>query len=248
MLPFVLLVVAATAQQPVMLHGRIADDVTSVGIAFVDVELIDGLGYVVGRTRTDPTGEFSFRVRRPGGYYLRTHHPGYEEATSPALRLGQHDVVHVEMRLAVNAVLLAPLEIVARSPARSSPVLDSYRARLRSGLGTFITRAEIESRQPGYVTDLLATLPGVRLEYTAGGSNSRVVYMARGQSCPADLYVDGMRVSRGAPVSIDELVSPPTVEAIEVYRGLSTIPAEFLSSESSRCGVVAIWTRRGDNT
>lgn len=38
--------------------------------------------------------------------------------------------------------------------------------------------------------------------------------------------------------------APGLVEGIEIYRGLSTVPAQFLNSDA-KCGVVAIWTRRG---
>jgi hypothetical protein len=45
-------------------------------------------------------------------------------------------------------------------------------------------------------------------------------------------------------VSVDDLVAPGAIEGIELYRGTATIPAEFLTPQA-RCGVVAIWTRRG---
>jgi hypothetical protein len=34
------------------------------------------------------------------------------------------------------------------------------------------------------------------------------------------------------------------VEAIEVFRGLSEMPAEYAAPEL-RCGAVAVWTKRG---
>ena len=52
---------------------------------------------------------------------------------------------------------------------------------------------------------------------------------------PKDFYPD---------FRIDEVISPGSVEGIEVYRGLSTVPAEFLNPDAE-CGVIAIWTRRG---
>ena len=35
-----------------------------------------------------------------------------------------------------------------------------------------------------------------------------------------------------------------TIEAVEVFRGVSEMPPEF-SAPDIRCGAVAIWTRRG---
>jgi hypothetical protein len=80
--------------------------------------------------------------------------------------------------------------------------------------------------------------------------------MARssGRGCPVQVFVDGLLMTasvmdasgatENAGAAIDDFVSPLSVEGIEVYRGLSTVPPEFLTPEAD-CGVVAIWTRRG---
>jgi hypothetical protein len=48
-------------------------------------------------------------------------------------------------------------------------------------------------------------------------------------------------------MSINQYVTPEDVIAIEVYSGSSQIPPEFLSNLlNSRCGVIVIWTRIGD--
>ena len=41
------------------------------------------------------------------------------------------------------------------------------------------------------------------------------------------------------------LVHPMSVLAVEVYRGPGEIPGEYLGF-GARCGVILIWTRRGD--
>jgi outer membrane receptor for ferrienterochelin and colicin len=67
------------------------------------------------------------------------------------------------------------------------------------------------------------------------------------------IFVDGFLVNRRmvgvngnrpSDFRIDDVVSPASVEGIEVYRGLSTVPPEFLNPDAV-CGVIAIWTRRG---
>jgi hypothetical protein len=57
------------------------------------------------------------------------------------------------------------------------------------------------------------------------------------------VYVDGVQMQFNESTSIDLLVPLDWVEAIEVYRRASEVPAEFLSR--ANCGVVAIWTRHG---
>jgi hypothetical protein len=67
-----------------------------------------------------------------------------------------------------------------------------------------------------------------------------------GGPCPVQIWVDGMLTTRaaGENVPLDDLASPGILEGIEIYRGLATIPPEFVSP-GARCGVIAIWTRRG---
>ncbi|MEX1183198.1 MAG: hypothetical protein WEF86_08165 [Gemmatimonadota bacterium] len=43
-------------------------------------------------------------------------------------------------------------------------------------------------------------------------------------------------------MSIDDLVRPLDLEAIEVYRGPSEMPAEFARGT---CGAIVLWTRNG---
>jgi len=160
----------------------------------------------------------------------------------------------VELHLDTEAVPLAPLTVVARSESTRRPILADFDDRVDSGFGWYFTRDDIEEIRPTMVSDLLGRVPGVRLESSGRGNYRRTVTMARssgvgpgGGPCPVQIYLDGRLMTRGnvMEIPVDNLVTPEVVEGIEVYRGLSTVPAEFLTP-SSRCGVVAIWTRRGD--
>jgi hypothetical protein len=248
----VLLGAATPLEAQVRLYGRVADENTGQPIARAEVILLDEFNRRAAGRRTDEAGRFEFVVNRPGPYRLRAIAASYRENTTPQLQLGDHSVVAVEIRLDPDVILLAPLEIIARSAPRGSPVLANYQARLRAGIGIFLTRADIERIRPVRVTDALASVPGI---YLAGGGagHARVVYVsrARGGACPAQIYVDGFHVNRssplgdaGPPLAVDDVVMPGSVEGIEIYRGVSTVPAEFMGPQA-HCGVVAIWTRRG---
>lgn len=247
---------AAQRPAPVELHGRVIDDATLEPIAGAQVILLDPFGDQLDRRITDEHGQFLFQIRRATAVRLRSDRIGYQATTTPVLYFDGRLFYSVELRLDVEAVLLAPLEVVARSQVARSPVLASFDHRLRSGLGSYITRAEIEQIRPVHVTDLLIRLPGVRLK-SAGRGTGRYVEMTRaegyraivaGDGCPVQVFVDGRLMNARAAgvweVGIDELVTPNDVEGIEVYRGLSSVPAEFLN-DYARCGVVAVWTRRG---
>jgi outer membrane cobalamin receptor len=149
-------------------------------------------------------------------------------------------------------MLLAPLEIVALSPPRTSPILEAVEFRRTRGFGIQITREAIELRQPLRVTDMLMEIPGVYADRRGGGASARSIRMGRalqgpgGGDCPVQIFVDGMLATKPVPggdVSVDDLVQPQDVEAIEVFKGLGSVPPEFLNIYA-RCGVIAIWTRR----
>lgn len=236
------LAMPVTAQ--VTLVGQIVDNQTGSPIRGANVILLDQQGRWVSVRTVGDDGAFEFTVRREGPYRLRGSRIGFRENTTPRLFLGQHSMVRVELRLDAEAVLLAPLEVVARSPARQSPMLDNFEARRQAGLGTFITREQIEKQRPGRLTDILAVMAGVRLESAGGAGHQRVVYLRA--TCPAQVFIDGYLLNRpGASIAIDDVVAPKSVHGIEIFGGYATIPAEFLN-QNSRCGVVAIWTRRGD--
>jgi hypothetical protein len=241
----------ATADAQVQLSGRVIDDVSGQPIVEAAVELQDARGRRLAQHTTDDTGFFRFVIKAAGPVRLQADRIGYRRVTTPTIHFDGYTMYGVEIRLAVDAVLLAPLEVVARSRTPVSPTLAGFELRRATGHGWFVSRGEIERRNPSRVTDLLANAPGVQVQ-------RRIVYMARAQNCPAQIYIDGFHINREIrPVAgrrggrtstelfpIDDMVSPNAVEGIEVYQGLSRVPAEFLTPESS-CGVVAIWTRRG---
>lgn len=63
--------------------------------------------------------------------------------------------------------------------------------------------------------------------------------------CPVVFYVDNAKVHSADIVSeLLNLIPAGDIEAIEIYRGAAEVPGE-LSGPDARCGVVAVWTRRG---
>lgn len=238
------------------IRGQVVDARTEVGISGALVEFLDTRDRIRRRTTADEEGRFVLMRLDPGPFTLRASHPSFVRTQTPRWWVESGDVLTVTIHMHPEVVPLAPLEVTARARTRS-PVLSGFYDRLqRRTTGSFITRDEIEDRNPARVTDLLETLPGVTLDHAQGGS-ARTVVMARSlpgfgrppgargdHSCPVQIYVDGMLATRGGAASPDELASPLDLEGVEVYRGLAGVPAEFLTPEA-RCGVIALWTRRG---
>lgn len=218
----------------------------------VAVTALDSAGTELATRLTGANGRFSLRVPSASGLRtvrLRARRIGYRTVLTPNVDVDGLRSVTVTLRLAPGLVPVAPLEVTARQRRETSPMHDGFRHRRERGFGDYITRQEIERRSPAHVTDLLRTMPGVNVS-SSGRAAHGVVTMGRGNgpfggSCPAQVYVDNFHVNKagGRTFRIDDVVAPSDVEGIEVYRGLATVPAQFLSPEAD-CGVIVIWTRR----
>lgn len=238
----------------VTIMGRVVDDLTEFPIPNAQVFLLDRDGAELARTQADQAGQFSFSVKQRPGVRIRVNQFGYVSNTTPVLYLEDRSFFQVEVRLDPDAILLAPLEVIAWSERPENAMLEGFQRRLRSGLGTFITREDIERRKPSLVTDMLREVPGINVASSGYGTRPVVrIERVRNRDCTTQIFVDGFLVNRRAmgldgyrPIDfrIDDAVSPNSVEGIEIYKGLGTVPAEFLNPDAV-CGVIAIWTRRG---
>jgi hypothetical protein len=248
---FLFAAIPAGAQTRV--HGTLHDQASGEPLVGGTVTISTNRGRWNRVVRTDSVGGWEFRALMPGPYRLRAVRLGYRESGGE-VEIGGDSLVEVRIRLAVEAVALEPLVVVTERPPEVSPVLRGFYDRMRSGPGRFVTRAEIADRHPGRVTDLLRGIPNIQI--SASGSGGQGGVLSRGSAagrCSAVVFVDGMRISHppgggrgaaGGNVSIDDYVQPLDVEGIEIYRGESDTPAEFLTRWAG-CGTIVIWTRRG---
>ncbi|MFO7893404.1 MAG: TonB-dependent receptor [Longimicrobiales bacterium] len=243
------------AQGRVQIQGTVVEEASGDPIPAVDIVARAPDGRYLLSTMTDDSGHFEVEVQYTDGVQLFASRIGYMKNKTPVLRFDEHTYFEVELRLSPDAVLLAPLKVVSRGVEERSGVLSGYRSRVGTGMGHYITREQIERTDPAFVSDLLAQVPGVRLT-SSGSGTRRAVSMARsvGRNCGVQIYMDGVLITKRLPtptgsivdgVVVDEVVAPNSVEGIEVYRGLSTVPAQFFTPDAG-CGVIAIWTRRGD--
>lgn len=238
------------AQEPgeVEIRGTVVDVRTGDPIAGATVLVTDSWGDRMARLVTGEEGEFTADVRHRAAARLEVGATSYETVVTPLVPFRGDDLIVVEVTLDPETVALAPVEVVATAKRlERSPLFEGFDHRRERGLGSFVTREEIEEREPPQVSDLLRELAGIRV--SGGGAGHRqMITMERsqGRPCPVQIYLDGVLMTREpqVDVSVDDLAVPGDLEGMEVYRGLATVPAEFLNP-SARCGVVALWTRRG---
>lgn len=179
---------------------------------------------------TDASGRFLFAGLGDGEYTIEIERIGYESLESSIVyraALG----LRVDAQLVNEAVELEPLLVVADARSHNLAANGFYDRR-RGGMGRFVTRDEIASRNAFQLTDVLRTMPGVQIRPSRVGAG---VVLLRG-GCIADVYVDGVRTV--SPFPVDDVLQAGDVEGLEVYHA-SEVPARF---GTTTCGAVMIWT------
>jgi hypothetical protein len=152
-------------------------------------------------------------------------------------------------------IQLSEISVVGRAtkPLRyaGTTKYDEVFLRHKLGLGTLVTRDEIDSRLGAHTYELLQTIPGVRIW---NGPPKRIRFarcQESGGPGGVSVFIDGvlqMESDRRSTSGLGEepavemlsRINPADIEMIEVYRGASEIPAVF---HWNGCAVIAIWTK-----
>lgn len=229
--------IAVQPGAPGQLRGVVyTSDAATVSGATVTLAPSEGPSYVLV---TGEDGVFAFPAAAPAGpAMLRARRIGFS-AESLSVTLPAAANAPVAIRLATVPQALAPVVVKARE-YRSGPLGDFDRRRA-NGHGRYITRADIERRNPIRTSDLLRTLPGVQLATDGVMNHVRI----RSSPCAPEVFLDGTPLG---PTPLDfDAIAPSSVEGIEVYSGPGTVPVEFARPFGrTACGTIILWTRRGE--
>jgi hypothetical protein len=225
--------------------GRVVDDRTDQPLAGARVSLLNRRERRVGSAQTAEDGTFHLEVPAADGFTLRAERTGYQGSESSSMELNPDDSVRVELRLATDAVVLAPLTVTAGPPllVRDRQLAGFEWRRRSQPFGRYMGTEEIRRLNAFHPSDVLQQVPHVRVE----GNFDRVVTLpVRGgtfggsRRCVPNLYVDGIAVRLNG-ITIDQVVSG-NLAAVEVYPSPASAPGEFPARENPFCGVVVIWT------
>ena len=231
-------------------RGRIYDADSRAFVAGVTIYIREAPSRsLVASFTADSTGAFVARLPRAGKYLIQTHQLGYSQSTSQVLEVTADEVVEIELVLSVRPLTVEPVNVTARSQPHN-PYLEAsgFYARRESGVGHFLTRAEVQRYSRVQVSESLRHVPGVRMVRVDGrrfdAMISRASYARR---CLPAIFLDGVLSRPGGPqkptdVALDDLVPATEIEGIEIYSGPSQSPSAF--SRYADCGVIVIWTKR----
>lgn len=206
------------------------------------VRIVDG-----PETRTNPRGEFRLADLPLGTRTLLVRAVGYYPAQRSV------DVVPGATPLRVELMTFKAFLDTVKVTARR--IADRYRGfedRARSASGRFVRAEEIARWKPVQTSDIFRYIPGVRILQRA---HERVAVLrgavadtaladstaSSGTVCQPMMFLDGMNLFDIPLESLDDLVLPEEIEAIEVYVG-GTVPPQYDDARTG-CGAIVIWRK-----
>jgi hypothetical protein len=217
--------------------GRVAD---AVGAAIVKAEILVSSTSIHAESGTD--GRFELAGVPAGPVELIVRRLGFSPAKI-ALDLSVGEQRDIRVLLSPVAMLMDSIAVTTTAP-EVEIAYGGFEQRKARGFGTFITREDIEKKRARVPSDLFRTVSGVKLIRDSG--TPTIVSNRLGvTTCPLRVFVDGSHYPLYGQ-SLDALIQVADIGAIEVYPGGATVPPQFGGREST-CGVIAIWTRHGQN-
>jgi hypothetical protein len=202
--------------------------------------------------QSDDKGYFTLNKMPKGSISLVVRRLGYEpQRQTIVLSGGDNDSVKVRL-VAQPEVLEAMAADEGERQIRQG--IEDFYVRRAQGIGTFITRQQLDQLQGQWWTVALSTVPGLRF---AGGTvrfrrtprlsdlridpSSPGVSILDDECAPAILY----NGRRGRDPEWRTPIRPQDVEGIEVYRGATT-PQQFWevgNAHTQLCGTIVVWER-----
>ena len=258
----ILAVSSAGAQ--VVVRGFLYDDATGRPIAGT-VMLVDPASDApVVHVATDSSGQFQIQARA-NTYQLAAVRPGYKSVLSAPIHFQDGERLTVRIPVAETGDPTNKIGVMEHvRPQATLKAAETSRAnedggfasRKAAGIGLQYTHADFDRTNFESLGQFLQSVPGLRvadprsassMAMTRTGATMTSSIVPRPADCHVGWFVDGHRMDlpgRTDPLT-DGLASMTldSIEAVEVFRGLSETPAQFADPDL-RCGVVAVWTRR----
>lgn len=194
---------------------------------------------VAGSARTTTTndkGQYSLSGLPLGTRNIVVRRLGFVAVSIP-VDLSSQVTKNVDAVLEEFVLVMDPMYVIAQRDRALARV--GFSARRKQGLGDFRTRADFERTNPVYLSDIVGSMRGIRVDYVNG---RRVLRSAGAGTDCVHLVVDGNHWQPWEEGDTDDAVLPQHVAAVEVYPGAS-VPPQFENGWSRGCTAVVVWTR-----
>jgi hypothetical protein len=228
---------AADAQDfhEAVFHIRKAGDTVSVANATVTID------HVIEAGKTDAHGLVRVPDLEDGGHIIEVSAPGYQYIfdqfdSGPAVKQP------IEIEVAADT----RQQNVVKGPTTGLRFAD-FNSRRAKGVGTFFTRAQLDSSAGRPIANLLSVNAGASL-FSEHSSEVLVASGAQANAsgqCYAAVVRDGVRVypvAGATPPALDKIFAEDFA-GIEYYRQASQVPAEL--HDAAACGALVLWSRSG---
>jgi hypothetical protein len=262
MLPFAGGLRSLAAQATI--RGILYDDAKGTPVRGTVMLVDPATDAAVVHVAADSLGRFALNVGS-GTYQLAAVRPGYTSVLSAPIPLLNGESMTLKVPIAEQGEPqhqigvtehVKPDEKAASQleSMRKATAMSGFEMRRRVGTGMQFDRRDFDKSGYRSLGEFLQGVPGVRV---LDPNSTSSMQMARSMglntpglasSCHMGWFIDGHRMDipgRNDPIT-EGLggIQLDNVEAVEVFRGLSEMPAEFAAPDL-RCGAVAIWSRKG---
>ena len=190
--------------------------------------------------RTTATGTVALVFLPEGGGVVRIQKIGYEPVTQ-VVEISPDDTVPVTVLMRA-AVTLPTVVTKDSAPHWISPALRAFEERRLSGMGRYITAAQLRKNEGRTMTNLIREL-GIKVTCTKVFPIQCFATSTRAGSCSFDTYLDGVRINKTDTDRRDlEKILVSEMGGVEAYLSPATIPSLYNATGSS-CGVLLFWSR-----
>jgi hypothetical protein len=187
-------------------------------------------------TRTRQDGGFTLDSLPAGTHTLEVRALGFSPTRKPVdLRNGRS--TNASVMLEEQAHVLASVTVYGKRRREWSDIQGFLERSAAGRGGYFLTGADIDRHRPLRVSDVLRTIPGIRIT-PAEHYGNRV--LMRGDCVPA-VYIDGTRLMDN---DIDGMLDGRQLGGVEVYRGVGETPVEYSALNGGSCGAILLWSKR----
>jgi len=186
-------------------------------------EVVDLVTGDIARTTRTGTVSLAFLYVRGDSSVIQVRKLGYRDTAFVVLS-GAADTVPITIVLPRSARATELPAVITRALEQKhlSPHMSGFEERRATAIGKFLTPAELQREPPGRRMDLVLQSHGMTLNRTG--------------RCRPVVFINGMKKTGYELPSLDD------VQAVEFYRGESTVPSQF-GGLNSTCGTLLIWLK-----